>query len=520
MNALIIYGKRLGICYMNRFTLFFLVFIHCITHSSDYDFFTKNDFGVTYPQGFLKGVSSSIYQNGGHNYWKNLGYKPESNWTWFENNFKARFVINRERSGGASWLFRQSSPIDRGESVGISSDVWGRAFDDIQLIKQLGCNTHRFEMPWTDLNPKKGVWNEEAFDFFDRYIDALLNNNIEPIITLYHWVHPKWFHDLDAWEKEENIIHFVEYAQEVFRRFGHKVKYWCTINEPTVISMCGYILGLHAPGKKDPIALIRPFCKDFMLAVIPHNYMLAGAVLGNLFKAHIAVYQKIKELPYGDNVSVGIIHQASHFKPLIKSGINSIHNPVSRRLAQFFNKYFAHKTFMHFFKTGIFKYSTPRGKIITFTDHNAPKTLDFIGLNFYADVLLGPTPTCHSDEQMTDMTSWAIRPQSLYCAIQDMASLHVPIIITENGICDAKDDHRERWIIGYSNAVKQAIDDGYDIRGYCYWSLLDNYEWNMGHNKKFGLYAVDTLSDNCADKERILRKGSEAYRDYVHVKGL
>lgn len=339
MNALIIYGKRLGIYYMNRFTLGFLVFIHCITHSLDHDFFIKNDFGVTYPQVFLKG-------------------------------FQARYI----------------------------------KMVDIITGKALAINQ---------------------------------------------------------------------------RATGH----------------------------------------DFILAVIPNNYVLAGMVLANLFKAHIAVYQKIKNLPYSDNVFVGIIHQASHFKPLIKSGINSIHNPVSRRLAQFFNKYFAHKTFMHFFKTGIFKYPTPRGKTITFTDHNAPKTLDFIGLNFYADVLFGPTPTCYPKEQMTDMTSWAIRPQSMYCAIQDMASLHVPII-TENGICDAQDDRRDAWIIGYSNAVKQAIDDGYDIRGYCYWFLLDNYEWNIGHNKKFGLYAVDTLSNNPADKERILRKGAESYRDYVHVKGL
>jgi beta-glucosidase len=393
-------------------------------------------------------------------------------------------------------------------------------FADIQLIKNLNCNAHRFEIPWTDLNPEQGVWNEEAFELFDKYIDALLENGIEPIITLYHWVHPRWFHDLGAWEKEENISHFVHYAQEVFSRYGHKVKYWCTINEPTVVSVCGYTLGTHAPGKKDHASMLRPFCKDFMLTLLPHHYDLAGTVLGNLFKAHIEAYEAIKKLPNGQTAQVAIVHQAAHFSPLLKSGIGSLVNPVSRMLARYFNKNFAHAAFMQFFTTGHFKYDLPGGKSIEFIDERAPKSLDFIGLNFYADMFFGPGPACHEGEEMSDMIMWAIRPQAMYRAIQEISALKVPIIITENGICDAKDDRREKWIVGYNNAVKKAIDDGYDVRGYCYWSLLDNYEWNMGYSKKFGLYAVDTVSDDPTKKERTLRAGAEAYRDYVRVASL
>jgi beta-glucosidase len=499
--------------------IFSLFFIQTCVWSS-HDFFIPKEGGVVYPQGFLKGVASCTYQNSGHHYWESLGYRPQSNWTWFENEFRAHFVIDRERAGGASALFTPASPIDRGEKVGLSADTWHHMFDDIQLIKQLGCNAYRFELPWTDLNPQEGVWNEEAFAVFDRYIDALRENGIEPIITLYHWVHPRWFHDRNAWEKEENIRYFVEYAQEAFKRFGHKVKYWCTINEPTVISVGGYILGTHAPGKKDHASMLRPFCSATMLSLIPHNYDLAGTVLGNLFKAHIEVYGAIKALPHGDQAQVSIIHQAAYFKPLEQSGFSSMLNPISRMLAHYFNTYFAHAVFMKFFKTGQFSYDLPGGTTITFVDERAPQTLDFIALNFYADMFFGPGPACPKGDTPTDMTMWAMRPQSIYAAIQEMATLNVPIIITENGICDAKDDRRGAWIVGYSNAIKQALDDGYDVRGYCYWSFLDNYEWNMGHNKKFGLYAVDTLSDDPAQKARILRKGSELYRDYVHVEGL
>jgi beta-glucosidase len=506
--------------FFTRSILFFILFFSIVTFPlrAEHNFFEKRDNGVVYPAGFLKGVAFSFYQNGGHNYWETLGYRPKSNWTWFENTFQTRFLIDRERAGGVSLCFCESSPIDRGEKVGISSDGWRQMFDDIALIKNLNCNALCFDTPWADLNPEKDVWNEEAFQLFDQYIDALKANNIEPILTLYHWVHPLWFHELGGWEKEENIAYFVRYTQEVFKRYGHKVKYWCTINEPTVISACGYVLGSHSPGKKDQASLLRPFTKDVLLSQFSHNYETAAFVLGNLFKAHIETYAAIKSMPYGDKAMVSIIHQMENFNPHVKGGLQGcLFNPLSNRLAEYFERIFGHKMFMDFFKTGCFKYDIPGGRSITFEDKRAPKSLDFIGLDFYADVLFGPAPECENGEEMTDMIVWAVRPQSMYNAIKEISALNVPIIITENGICDAQDDKREKWIVGYNNAIAQAIADGYDVRGYCYWSLLDNFEWNMGHNKKFGLYEVDTLSNDPVCKKRTLRKGSEAYRDYVHV---
>jgi beta-glucosidase len=276
-------------------------------------------------------------------------------------------------------------------------------------------------------------------------------------------------------------------------------------------------LGTHSPGKKDHASMLRPFCPDALISPLPHNYRLAGIVLGNLFKAHIEAYQAIKLMPYGQRAQLSIVHQVAQFDAKVKTGISSALNPLSRMIAYQFNKNFCHETFMRFFTTGNFKYEVPGEEPVEFIDLRARNSLDFIGLNFYADMTFGPAPECHDHEEKTDMAMWAIRPHSLYKTIKEMAALRVPIIITENGICDAKDDRREKWIISYNNAVKQAIDEGYDVRGYCYWSLLDNFEWNMGHNKKFGLYAVDTLSNDPAQKERTLRKGAYAYRDYVRV---
>jgi beta-glucosidase len=334
-------------------------------------------------------------------------------------------------------------------------------------------------------------------------------------------VHPRWFDELGAWEKEENIAHFVAYAEKLFKRYGNKVTYWCTINEPTVTSACGYLLGTHSPGKKDHAFMLRPFIKNYFLPQSTETYALAATVLGNLFKAHIQVYQKIKALPHGKHAMVSIVHQMAHFKAHKQAGLTGyVLNPVSQGLAAQFNKLFAHQTFMKFFTTGKFEYEMPDGSMVRFVDKRAPRSFDFIGLNFYTDMLFGPWPVCEEGEEMTDMAVWAIRPQSMYEAIKEISKLRAPIIITENGICDAKDDRREKWIVGYANAVAQAIAEGYDVRGYCYWSLLDNFEWNMGHNKKFGLYEVDTISNDPALKTRTLRKGSQAYRDYVKVAGL
>jgi Beta-glucosidase/6-phospho-beta-glucosidase/beta-galactosidase len=457
-------------------------------------YFVTSETGVEFPSGFKKGVAYSTYQNSGHNYWPSLGYRPQSNWTWFENEHTQRFNIARRKSSMIPG--RAVSPIDFEQKVGISAHTWAHLFEDIELMKALHVNSVRFELPWADLQPVQGAWNEEAFALFDRYIDTLIAQGIAPMITLYHWVHPLWLHEMGGWQKEENITYFVDYCAEVFRRYGHKVHYWCTINEPTVISACGYLLGTHAPGIKD-------------------NKMLAGMVLNHLLKAHVEVYHALKAMPHGNESQICIVHQASTFEPYMRNYFPPL-NVISQSLSDQFNHAFAHKVVMYFFKTGIFYYRVSDNESVYEVNDRAKTSLDFFGLNFYASITLGPWPTHHDGETPTDMV-WAIRPHSLYQALKEIAHLGVPIIITENGIPDAKDDRRAQWIVGYVNAAKKAFDEGVDLRGFYYWSLLDNYEWNMGHDKKFGLYEVNTLSMNPDEKQRRLRKGSEMYRDYMRV---
>lgn len=460
--------------------------------------FEKQKDGVSFP---IKGSGISWYQYAGHKQWKQFG-KPKSNWTWFEKHHKVRFLIDRTKEPNK--FLRPASPIDYGHTVGNAADGWNRMFDDIERMKELGLNSWRFDVPWTDLNPVKGKWNEEAFALFDRYIDALIANDIQPMITFYHWVHPIWFQKLGGWEKEENIFHFVTFCKEVFGRFGHKVQLWCTINEPTVVSACGYVLGTHAHG---------------------HGGMAhAGTVLGHLLKAHCLVYKALKQMPHGVCSNIGIVHQMLRFQSVswIKAS-----NPI----ASLMNFIFGHDVVFHFFKTGQFAYDPSdvwalkswmginpmQLKAVRYTIEDAPGCNDFIGLNFYSRVpmsLFGPTSI--EGRPMTDM-QYPMWPEALYEAIHEISVLGKPIYITENGISDAQDQHRENWIIGYTNAAHKARKEGIDLAGFYYWSLVDNFEWNMGHVKKFGLYEVDTLTRDPRKKERRLRKGSHAYRDYVKI---
>lgn len=460
--------------------------------TDDSRFFKPKKDGITFPKGFLKGVGESTYQNGGHNFWPTLGYRPRSNWTWHEEECKTHFTLDRKREGGRSFLcLKKSSPIDRGERVGISADVWNRMHDDIKLMKKLGVNAIRFELPWTDINPEKGLFNEEALAYFDKYLDALIENGITPFIQLFWLVEPKWFFDLGGFEKEENIDYYVAYAKKVFERYGNKVHHWCSLSEPGVVSACGYILGTHPPAKRG--------C-----------FRQAGQVLANLFKTHIQTYEALKAMPHGDKAQIGIVHQIMHFEPKNKN--NRLHKGVSN----FMNYVFCHDVIMKFFKDGEFEFKPMRGKPIRFTDKRAPDSFDFFGMSIYSRMTMGPAPTCRKGEIMQDMV-WSINPQSMYDAIKEAATLGKPIYVTENGFADAKDDRRPIGIVSYLNALKQAMDDGYDVRGYFHWSLLDNYEWNMGHDKKFGLFEVNTASPNPEDKERKARPSAKLYKEYVKI---
>lgn len=443
----------------------------------------------TLPAFFLKGCSLSAYQNGGH-------INGKSNWSNFQEQ-KTRFNIKNVAP------FKPVSVIVGDQKIGNSTEFYTRTFDDIKLLKELKVNAVRFSIEWADYETAEGIFREDYLEFFSDYIDALLDNGIEPMITLHHFVHPLWFEQMGGFTKAENIAYFIRYCERVFKCLGHKVHLWCTINEPTVFSSCGYVLGIHPPGKV-------------------FNFHLAGTVLLNLLQAHVQVYKKLKSMPGGDAAQIGIVHQLLTFQPY-QHTINAlstkftIKNPVGALIAPFFNFAFGNETVKEFFKTGNFNYSIPyigklptwSGQLCNITAYNsdAPQSTDFFGLNFYAKVIVGTKPTCYPGQVMTDM-EYPSSPELVYDAILEMSILNKPIYITENGISDKRDLYRADFIKKADQYIRKAIEEHYDVRGYFYWTLMDNYEWNDAFTQHFGLYAVDL-----ATQERTLREGGKQFRD-------
>ena len=427
---------------------------------------------------FLWGSATCEYQNSG------AGHCKHSNWAGF----------------------LKDMPADiRADHAGTAADYWNRCFDDIKLMKELGLNAFRFSIDWSMIEPVAGEFDEEALKHYDDFINALLANNITPMITMYHWVHPQWFEKMGAFESEENIQYFVRFCVRIFNRYRDRVNLWTTLNEPNIYAFSAYVRGVFPPGVRDSLR--------------------AGEVLKNLWLAHVAVYRTLK--PRGNKkTEIGVIHQHLIFKPFHET------SSVERSATDYLTQLISTASF-EFLRTGHFKFRSipaidmlffglrkPKyvSKTIEFDCPDLPATIDFIGLNYYSEVKLNflkphQNPHYYDDEIRTDM-QYGFCPEGLYNSIVDMSALGVPIYITENGIADADDDRRALWIERHLYALNRARHDGYDVRGYFYWSLLDNLEWDEGFKMRFGLYHV-----NFDTKERTLRRGSHAFIDAIRASG-
>jgi len=435
-----------------------------------WDWSTINTDAVHFEKDFIFGTAIAEYQVSG------AANCPDAQWaTWdYTNDSKGNpRILNGQRSG-------------------IACDFWHTYKADIELLKKMKVKSFRFSIEWSKIEPQQGVINRAAIKHYHDLLDELIAADIKPVVSLHHFTHPIWFEELGAFEKEENIHYFVDFAQRMVREYGNKVMLWATFNEPGVYVFQGYIRGVWPPGK---IGINR-----------------AGSVLWNILRAHVQAYKAIKRLPNGAHAQVGLAHSLTQFEP---------YNTASRMeesVAYYMNHMF-HDAITEFFSTGKFTWQVPVLTSLEYEDKDATRSLDFFGINYYSHILLriewgncGQAFRAH--EIKTDMP-YCIYAEGLYRAIKDVSERitgmqGIPIYITENGIADAKDDRRELFIKRYLYALYRAVQDGYDVRGYFYWSLLDNFEWSEGYTQKFGLYEVNMMTG-----ERRLRDGARAYLDII-----
>ncbi len=433
-----------------------------------WDWDAINTSSLAFPAGFMMGTCTAEYQVSGS------FQCPNTNW--------AEHELKKTLLGG--------STIQNSDRSGKACEHWNRYKQDIALMKELGVTAYRFSVEWSRIEPREGIFDRSAIEHYHNVCDSLIEAGITPVITLHHFTNPLWFERKGAFEKEENIAYFVRYAKKVFNELGSKVPLWCTINEPGMYAFMGYIKGDFPPAEK-------------------MSFKKAGMVTKHLLQAHVRAYKALKALPNGQKAQIGLVHSLTQFEPY-HEGVGPEH-----ALCYYLNQYM-HRAILQFLVTGKFQLNTITSSV-TYEDPNAPSMLDFIGLNYYSHVLVNllslppQIPAYRPGDIPTDMP-YGLYAEGLYQAIQEVAAIGVPIYITENGIADKTDDRRELYIKRYLYALSQAINDGYDVRGYFYWSLMDNFEWSFGYSMKFGLYEV-----NFKTQERTLRKGSGYFKEVAQL---
>lgn len=366
---------------------------------------------------------------------------------------------------------------------GVAADHWNRYKEDVQLIKEAGLNSYRLSVCWSKIEPECGVFDEDAMNHYADLIADLVNNGITPFVCLFHHEWPVWFDKLAAFEKEENIKYFVEYAEYVFRRLHEKVPYWMTFNEPVGYALEGYFRGKYPPNKKD--------------------MYLCGIVVKNMLNAHVEVYKRYQQI---DNSAwVGLPKVFNPLDPYTPW------SPIEKPACAFFS-YLLHDVALNFFKTGTFSWpyhkKNKKGlfkhKLSFIKDYNknAVGSLDYLGVNYYSHTVLRrpkgklkPEAVLRKREQR-DGIKRAIYPEGLYRAIEMAATVGVPLIIAENGIHDGGDKLKNEYIKKHLYVIQKAIKEGYKIFGYHMWTLIDGFSWSKGSDTHMGFYRNDRTMYN------------------------
>ncbi len=375
------------------------------------------------------------------------------------------------------------------QKAGIACDGWNLYKEDTQLMKALSLNAHRFSVEWSKIEPKQGQFDEAALDHYEKVVDELLANGIEPMVTLHHFTNPIWFEEQGAFLQENSPEVFVKFVDHVVRRLGPRVKLWCTINEPAIYAIFGYFTAEFPPAEKDAAK--------------------AAKVFRNMLLSHTSAYTAIKKIK--PDARVGLVVHVAIFDP--PNQWNLLDVLIARMLNRNMNE-----SHFQYLVEGRFDFSIP-GMVSESYKGGEKDTFDFVGLNYYTNHYRVFKPlgkeqfveiTKSPPDRLTDM-GWEIYPEGLYRSLK-MINRYTskPIYIAENGIADANDTKRAKYIEDHLLVMNKAIADGMNIKGYFYWTLMDNFEWAHGFDKRFGLYRVDFST-----LKRTLYEGSRRYLEMI-----
>ena len=439
---------------------------------------------------FWLGVASSAYQTEGGNH---------NDWSEWE---RGRFADGRPH-------------IADGATAARAADSWNRWRDDVQAAQELGANMYRLGVEWSRLEPTEGAWEETAAAHYARLLDALRAAQpqpITPMLNLWHFTLPAWVAARGGWEWSGAPAAFAAFAARVADRFGDRVDWWCTLNEPNVYAAKAYLTAEWPPEVADPQRAAR------VLAALLHAHAAAGAAL----RAH----DRTDADGDGFATRIGLAHSVRIFDPA------SRWNPLDRLVAGAADAFF-NLSVVDAVKTGTIRIRIPRTVDFTETAGGLRGSFDYLGLNYYTRDLLSGQPgeilaphargarpfvaVPHATHARTDMDQ-EIYPEGFYRVLKRFAAYGWPILVTENGMADSAGTRRPDFIRAHVYALDRARAEGVPVIGYLYWSLTDNFEWAHGYRGRYGLYAIDF------DRDPALRRrptpAVDTFRDLAAGLGL
>lgn len=336
------------------------------------------------------------------------------------------------------------------EPSGRACDFYNRFQKDFELCQEFNTNAVRFSIEWARIQPAPNTFDEKEVEHYRKVILAAKKQGLRTFVTLHHFTNPIWFASLGGWQNRKAPALFCAYAKRCVQEFGNLVDAIITINEPQVYALMSYIRAIWPPNKK--------------------NHPLALLVQANMVRAHRKAFDEIKKIT---NVPVGIAKNIVWYEtdPFAS-------NMIDRATANVLN----------FLNDDLFLRPII-GK------------LDFLGLNYYFTARIRNLKIDSPTDYVSDL-GWWINPGGLGEILKKLGKYKLPIYITENGLADAKDNLRAHFLRDMILSCAMAInDEGVDLRGYFYWSLMDNYEWHQGFWPRFGLVGID-YKNNLARKPR------------------
>jgi beta-glucosidase len=417
----------------------------------------------TFPEDFLWGAATSAYQIEG---------SPLA-----------------DGAGASIWhrFAHTSGRVFDDDTGDMACDHYRRYRDDVALMRELGLQAYRFSVSWSRVMPEgRGKVNPAGLDFYERLVDGLLERDIQPMLTLYHWDLPAALDDRGGWLNPDIAHWFADYAQTVFRRLDGRVKLWATLNEPWVVTDAGYLHGVHAPGHRSP----------FEAPIASHHLLRAHGAAVRAYRAE-------------GKHRIGLV---VNLEPKYALSQNAEDRAATARADAYMNRQYLDPVFFGRYPhelREIFGEAWPAWPQEDFALIQEP--IDFLGVNYYTRNVtrhdpeawpLQAAPVRQKQATYTE-TGWEVYPQGLTDVLVWVKDRYgnPPVYITENGaafydppvvVGDALSDPlRVDYLHRHLCAVREAMAAACNVQGYFAWSLMDNLEWSLGFSKRFGLVHVD-----------------------------